>query len=61
MVGSTWEVRSDAGMKPLPAAVGAAGSPRKILVAGMSEVHCFQASSRLARRVIVELDPDILE
>ncbi|CAN1747484.1 hypothetical protein LINPERHAP1_LOCUS3103 [Linum perenne] len=33
-------------MKPLPAASGAAGNPRKIFFAGIS-VHCFQASSRL--------------
>lgn len=44
--GSTFEVRSATGMKPLLAAAGDAGSPEKILVAWMSVVHCFHASSR---------------
>jgi hypothetical protein len=47
MDGSTFDVRSGTGMKPLPAAAGDAGKPKKILLAGMAEVHCFQASSRL--------------
>lgn len=46
MAGSTCEVRSVVGMKPLPAAAGAAGSPRKVFVAGISDVHCAQALSR---------------
>jgi len=47
IAGSTLEVRSFTSMNPLPAASGEAGSPKKILLAGISEVHCFHASSRL--------------
>lgn len=49
IAGSTFEVRSATGMKPLPAVAGAAGSPKKILVAGMSVVHCFHASTRFPK------------
>ncbi|RDX92105.1 hypothetical protein CR513_25817, partial [Mucuna pruriens] len=35
MAGSTLEVRSAAGMKPLPAACGEAGNPKNILLAGI--------------------------
>ncbi|KAL5989268.1 hypothetical protein ACLOJK_010158 [Asimina triloba] len=42
----TGEVSALAGMKPLPAACGAAGRPRKMLVAGIP-AHCFHASSRI--------------
>ncbi|KAJ9548568.1 hypothetical protein OSB04_021111, partial [Centaurea solstitialis] len=45
IAGSTLEVRSLTGMKPLPAAVAAAGRPKKIFDFGMPEVHCFQPSS----------------
>nr|KYP48885.1 hypothetical protein KK1_029370 [Cajanus cajan] len=47
MAGSTWEVRSEAGRKPLPAACGEAGNPKNILLAGIPDIHCFHASSRL--------------
>ncbi|KAF7809064.1 hypothetical protein G2W53_035807 [Senna tora] len=53
MAGSTLEVRSDTGMKPLPAALGEAGRPRKTLLAGIFDVHCFHAFTRLV------IDPEL--
>ena len=47
MAGRTFEVKSAAGMKPLPAALGEAGSPKKKLVAGIEVVHWFQYFTRL--------------
>ena len=46
ILGRTFEVRSATGMKPLPAATGDAGSPREIFLAGISDIHCFHASSK---------------
>jgi hypothetical protein len=46
--GSTCDSRLPVGMNPLPAASGAAGKPRKMYVALIADVHCFQELSRLA-------------
>ncbi|RYR52734.1 hypothetical protein Ahy_A06g027623 [Arachis hypogaea] len=48
ITGSTSDVRLLGEMKPPPAACGAAGRPKNILVAGTCVVHCFHAFSRLA-------------
>ncbi|EEF31444.1 conserved hypothetical protein [Ricinus communis] len=45
--GRTLEVKSATRMKPLPAAAGEAGNPKKNLLAGILEIHWFHASSRL--------------
>ena len=45
IAGRTLEVRSDAGMGPLPAASGATGNPRKDIFS----IYCFRASSRLVK------------
>ncbi|KAK8643811.1 hypothetical protein V6N13_013088 [Hibiscus sabdariffa] len=66
MAGSTCELRSDAGIKPLSAASGDAESPRKILVAGTSVVHCFYAFSsasiaiRITMTTKVKKEQDLL-
>uniref|UniRef100_A0A8R7U042 Uncharacterized protein n=1 Tax=Triticum urartu TaxID=4572 RepID=A0A8R7U042_TRIUA len=44
--GSTLDTRSAASTNPLPAASGAAGSPRNTCLAGMA-VHCSHARARL--------------
>ena len=49
MAGRTLEVKSAAGVKPLPAALGEAGSPKKKLVAGIAAVHFFQEFTRSSR------------
>uniref|UniRef100_J3L626 Uncharacterized protein n=1 Tax=Oryza brachyantha TaxID=4533 RepID=J3L626_ORYBR len=44
--GSTFDTRSLVSTNPLPAACGAAGSPRNTCLAGI-DVHCFHALARL--------------
>ncbi|CAI9785967.1 unnamed protein product [Fraxinus pennsylvanica] len=43
-IGRISEIRTFAGIKPVPTASGATGSPRKILLAGIDEIHCFLLS-----------------